>query len=110
MDKQIYELHASMCKIFSNPLRLEILNILRNKEMTVSKIVQLTKVHQASISQNLSLMKTKGILSSRKEGKNTYYKLSNQKIIQAFDIIRDVLYEQLKKKNKLAKELGRSRK
>ena len=37
MDKELYKLHAEICKTLSNPIRLEILNLLRDKELSVSE-------------------------------------------------------------------------
>ena len=101
--KELYSLHAEMCKVFSNPTRLEILNLLRNKEMSVTELIAKTKLSQANISQHLSIMKFKGIVTSNRKGKNIYYKLTNPKIIKAFDIIREVLTEKLKKNGKIVK-------
>ena len=94
--KELYEMHAEMCKVFSNSTRLEILNLLRDKEMSVTELIKKTKLSQANISQHLSIMKSKGIVLSNREGKNVYYKLTNPKIIKAFDIIREVLSEKLR--------------
>ena len=93
---EIYEMHADMCKVFSNPTRLEILNLLRDKEMSVTELIQKTNLGQANISQHLAIMRYKGIVSSRRNGKNIRYKLTNPKIITAFDIIREVLSQRLK--------------
>ncbi len=100
--KELYQIHAEMCKVFSNPTRLEILNLLKDKEMSVSELIKKTNLSQANISQHLSIMKSKGIVISNRKGKNIYYKLTNPKIIKAFDIIRDVLAEKLKKNGKLS--------
>jgi ArsR family transcriptional regulator len=101
----LYELHAEMCKVFSNPTRLEILNLLRDKKMSVTELIKKTKLSQANISQHLSIMKSKGIVTSNRKGKNIYYKLTNPKIIKAFDIIRDILAEKLKKDGNAVKNL-----
>ncbi len=94
---RIYELHANMCKAFSNPTRLEILNILREKEMTVTELMEKTKLSQANISQHLAIMRYEGIVSSKRNGKNVHYRITNPKIIKAFDIIREVLSERMRK-------------
>ena len=39
MDKELYKLHAEICKTLSNPTRLEILNLLRDKELSVSSLI-----------------------------------------------------------------------
>ena len=101
--KELYEIHAEMCKVFSNSTRLEILNLLRDKELSVSELIKKTKLSQTNISQHLSIMKSKGIVVSNRNGKNIYYKLTNPKIIKAFDIIRDILAEKLKKNGKMVK-------
>jgi len=103
--KKIYEIHAEMCKVFSNPIRLEILNLLRDKEMSVTELVKKSGLTQANISQHLSIMKSKDIVISNRKGKNIYYKLSNPKIIKAFDIIREILTERLKKNERIIKKL-----
>ena len=95
--KELYEIHAEMCKVFSNSTRLEILNLLRDKERSVTELIEKTKLSQANISQHLSIMKSKGIVTSSRKGKNIYYRLTNPKIIKAFDIIREVLSERLEK-------------
>ena len=101
MNERIYEMHAEMCKVFSNATRLEILNLLRDKEMSVSELIEKTKLSQANISQHLSIMKSKGIVISDRKGKNIYYKLTNPKIIKAFDIIHEILNERLEKNKKI---------
>ena len=95
--KELYKLHAEMCKVFSNSTRLEILNLLRDKQLSVTELIEKTKLSQANISQHLSIMKSKGIVTSNREGKNIYYKLTNPKIIKAFDIIREILDEKIRK-------------
>ena len=101
MDKQLYKFHADICKTLSNPIRLEILNLLRDKELSVSSLIVKTKLSQANISQHLSIMKSKGIVDSRREGKQIYYSIINKKIVKAFDIMREVLSEKLKRENKI---------
>jgi len=94
--KELYKIHAELCKVFSNSTRLEILNLLRDNELSVTELIEKTKLSQANISQHLSIMKSKGIVISDRKGKNIYYRLINPKIIKAFDIIRDVLSERLR--------------
>src|SRR3989344_259222 len=103
--KELYKIHAELCKVFSNSTRLEILNLLGDKELSVTELIEKTKLSQANISQHLSIMKSKGIVASNRKGKNIYYKITTPKIVKAFDIIREVLAERLNKDGKIAKEL-----
>ncbi|HIG96941.1 MAG TPA: helix-turn-helix transcriptional regulator [Candidatus Aenigmarchaeota archaeon] len=98
--KEFYRIHAEMCKVFSNPTRLEILHLLRYDELSVTELIDKSKLSQANISQHLAIMKARGIVVSRRDGKNIYYRLANPKIVRAFDIIRDALVEKMKKDSK----------
>ena len=100
--KELYKIHAEMCKVFSNATRIEMLNLLRDKELSVTELIRRTRLSQANISQHLSIMKAKNIVTSSRRGKNIYYRLENPKIIKAFDIIREALAENLRKKSLLA--------
>ncbi|MBS3054778.1 MAG: winged helix-turn-helix transcriptional regulator [Candidatus Aenigmarchaeota archaeon] len=95
--KDLYMVHAEMCKVFSNPIRLEILHLLRYDELSVTELIEKSKLSQANISQHLGIMKARGIVVSRRGGKNMYYRLASPKIVKAFDIIRDALIEKMKK-------------
>ena len=96
--KELYKIHAELCKVFSNSTRLEILNLLRDNELSVTELIEKTKLSQANISQHLSIMKSKWVVISDRKGKNIYYRITNPKIIKAFDIIREVLTKRLRGK------------
>ncbi len=102
-ENEFYCLHSDLCKTLSNPKRQEILDTLRDKEMTVTELVKTTGIAQANLSQHLAILRTKGILLNRREGKTVYYAISNPKIIKAFDLISEVLQEALAKQNKTIK-------
>lgn len=103
MSKEIYEIHANICQCLANPKRLEIINTLRDKEMPVTELANKMGIAKANLSQHLAIMRDKGILKSRREGVNIYYSLANPKVIQACDIMREVLFEHLKKRERLTK-------
>jgi len=105
MEKETYELHAGICQTLSNPKRLEILNTLREKEMPVSKLKELTGLSKANLSQHLALLRQKKILIARRVGINIYYRISNPKVVKACDLMREVLYEQMTENEKLVKKL-----
>jgi ArsR family transcriptional regulator len=110
MEHKLYELHAAMCQVFTSPKRLEILNLLRDKELSVGELVKLAKIRQANLSQHLSILREKGIVKTRREGVMIYYSLANPKIIKAFDIIREMLLERLAQTEKLSLRLREAKK
>ena len=105
MDKQMYEMHAGICTIFSNPKRLEIIDLLRDGEKSVNELSSLMEIPQANLSQHLSLMRQRGILETRRDGVNIYYSIANPKVIKAFEIMREVLLEQLSMHEKMFKKI-----
>src|SRR4030067_614629 len=107
--EKIFELHADVCKVFSNAKRLEILNTLRDREMKASELIEKIGLSKANLSQHMSILKSKGVILSRREGVSIYYGISNAKIIQACDLMREVLLEQLQEKGKMVASLRRFR-
>jgi ArsR family transcriptional regulator len=105
MDKRIFEMHAEICKIFTNPKRLEIISLLRDGEKTVNELAELAAVPQANISQHLTVLRQNNVVITRREGANIYYKIANPKILQACDLMREVLLEKLEESKKLAKRM-----
>lgn len=105
---EIFELHAEICKVFSNAKRLEILSILRDKEMTASELIEKTGLNKANLSQHMNVFKTKGVVLTRRVGANIFYRISNPKIIEACDLMREVLLEQLQEKGNIVTRLTTS--
>jgi len=103
-DRQIYKLHASICHTLANPKRLEIIDKLRARELSVTALAEAMKISQANLSQHLAIMRQMGIVTTRREGLNVFYKLSNPKIVKACDLMRQVLLEHLETGAKLVRE------
>ena len=106
---ELYEKHAEICKTLSNPKRLEIINLLREKERSVNELVRLAKISQSNISQHLAILRQNNLVSTKRKGKNIYYKLAYPEMIKACDIMRDILLKQIKKQGSFAETIKRSR-
>ena len=105
MEKDnFYRLHADICKTISNPNRQAILGLISNGEMSVTELVNRTGISQANISQHLAKLRSNGVVSTRREGNNVYYSISNPKIIEAYNLISEVLEEILLSKHKVVSE------
>ena len=102
-ETRLYVLHASICQTLANPKRLEIIDRLRNGEMSVTQLAEAMQISQANLSQHLAVMRQKGIVKTRREALNVYYQLSSQKIEQACDLMREVLLEHLETEAELVR-------
>ncbi len=96
VEEQLYRYHAVMCQVFSHPKRLEVIDVLRDGEMTVSELAQRLRLPVGNLSQHLSMMKERHILVTRKNGNLVYYRIVNPKLIQCFDMMREMLFEQIR--------------
>ncbi len=106
MEDQIYAYHAEMCQVFSHPKRLEVIDVLRDGEMTVTELSQKVGLTVGNLSQPLSMMKDRHILLSRKEGNQVYYRIVKPKLLKCFDMMREMLFEQIRKDADLIPEIG----
>lgn len=104
-EKKIFELHADVCKALGHPLRIEVIDVLQEKELCFTDILEITGGLKSNLSQHLSLMTKKGILKSRRDGQSTYFSLSSNKAAQACRLMREVLIDNLKKNQKLIEKL-----
>ena len=96
-EKALCLQHAQMCQVLSHPTRLEIITVLREGEQTVGVIAKLLEISMGNLSQHLAMMRERRILSSRKEGNQVYYRVANPKMLKVFDLLREILMEQIEK-------------
>lgn len=96
MYSELFELHADLLKALAHPRRLEIVQLLRDQTLSVSDIFAMLDLPQANISQHLMILRDAGVVQTSRSGKNIYYSLAHPQIIQASDLLRDVLIEQHK--------------
>lgn len=96
MENQIYTYHAEMCQVFSHPKRLQVIDLLREREMSVNELALKLELTSGNLSQHLSLMKTRHILLARKEGNQVYYRIANPKLIKCFEMMQEMLFEQIR--------------
>ncbi|MHC4622347.1 MAG: ArsR/SmtB family transcription factor [Planctomycetota bacterium] len=89
MDDRIAKHVAEVLKAVAHPVRLQIIELLESGEKCVGEIVQSTGGKQAITSQQLNMMKDRGILSSRRDGARVYYRIENTNVIKLLHCIND---------------------
>lgn len=105
MEKTIYEMHAEMCRVFTSPVRLEILDTLRSGKRSVGELVELTGLNQSNVSHHLKVMRENGIVNKEKKGNFVFYTLANPKISEAFGIMKEILMDKLAEAQKLYEKI-----
>lgn len=104
-DMELFKLKAELSKLFSDPKRLIIINELRHGERQVGEIAESLKMPQAVVSRQLAILRNGGVVSPRRDGTNVYYSLTDLKIIEACDIVHQVLLNRLEKNREFADNL-----
>lgn len=88
-DKDIERACRSL-KAMSHPLRLKILCILGESEISVQDIVEQVGTSQSNISQHLAILRDKGILTSRKDANRVYYRVDDRRTMALIHMMREV--------------------
>ena len=82
------EYAANMLKAIAHPMRIKIVSYMEDgNKLTVTEIHELLKIEQSTTSHHLGILKDKGVLISKREGKNTYYSLKHERISNIVDCI-----------------------
>ena len=100
-DKQVFRLHARICRTLAHAKRIEILSLLREGELSVSELAKQMGVSLPNASQHLSILRDKGVVAARREGVTIYYRVADPRIIQACDLMRAVMFDQLARGSEL---------
>ena len=100
-DAEIYERQARICKAFAHPGRLRILDLLGQGERGSSELQEALGISKTSISQHLSILKSAGVLATRREGKQIYCSLAMPEVKQACQLIRKMLEAHISKSHRL---------
>jgi DNA-binding transcriptional ArsR family regulator len=94
-DSLLYERRARICQVLADPKRLRLIDALRDGERSVGQLAEGLGATYPNISQHLTVMRDAGLVISRRDGTTIYYRLAYPQILQACDIVHDVLRAQL---------------
>jgi len=94
-SKELFDMHAEFCKFMGNAKRIEILFLLGEEELCVEELATRMEVPIPNVSQHLAIMREKGVVATRRAGNKIYYRLSNQKTLQACILMREAMLERM---------------
>lgn len=85
---------ANMLKAIAHPVRIAILTQLeKGKKLTVTEIHELLEIEQSTTSHHLGILKDKGVLSSKRDGKNCYYFLKHDNLTNLLNCVNSCICE-----------------
>ncbi|HEX9425820.1 MAG TPA: metalloregulator ArsR/SmtB family transcription factor [Pyrinomonadaceae bacterium] len=95
MRQQLSIFKAEFFKALAHPLRISILDALREGELTVNEISQRFAVEPANASQQLAVLRNRNIVMTRKDGANVYYSVSDKSIFKLLDAAKEIFSHHL---------------
>lgn len=104
-QKMLYDRQAEVLKALAHPLRIAILDFLKNGEQCVCDIAKHIGSERSNVSRHLSIMVSAGVLSYKKRGLNVIYELKAPCILDFFSCLTKCLKVQVRDSEKLLKVL-----
>ncbi len=87
LDIEKLEMAASKLRAIAHPMRIAIIDLLNDNQLSVTEIYEHLNIEQASASHHLNILKSKGVLSSKRNGKKIFYSLKNQTLTEIIECI-----------------------
>lgn len=88
--KEVYERNSGFYKVMANAKRLEILNILKNREISVNDLAKAVGMRVPNTSQHLSVLKAYRLVKTRHDGQTVYYSIVSSLIVEPCRILKNL--------------------
>jgi DNA-binding transcriptional ArsR family regulator len=95
MTKPLYQAKAEFFKALAHPARIRVLELLSEREHSVSEMLPQVGIEPAHLSQQLSLLRKMNLVVSRKEGSTVFYSLVSPQVAELLAVARRILTEVL---------------
>jgi ArsR family transcriptional regulator len=106
MNQTLHRFKAEFFKALAHPARLVILEQLRSGEKSVNELQTALGLDQSSVSQQLAILRNKGIVEARKEGTTVYYHVRDPMLFQLLDIGREIFNNHLISSQEMLQQLS----
>ena len=95
LPQEAFDKNANIYKILANSKRLEILNNLKTRELGVEELLRITRLSKANLSQHLALLRHNGLVQTRRDGLNIYYRIVDPRIVEPCRILHKLRHRHL---------------
>ena len=105
LQEELAQFHAGICQALADTTRIAILYELAEGRKNVSQLVEVLGSPQATVSRHLKVLRERGMVSNERDGANVYYSLADPRIIEALNLLREVMADILARRKQLAEAL-----
>jgi ArsR family transcriptional regulator len=104
MPHQLATFKAEFFKALAHPIRIRILDALREGEKGVNELSVLLEIEPANVSQQLAILRVRNIVLGRKAGNNVFYSVADPALFRLLDVARELFGNQLVGVREMLKE------
>ena len=87
----LYQLKADFFKTLGHPARIQVLELLSDREHAVAEMLPQVNIEPAHLSQQLAVLRRANLVTSRKEGSTVYYSLTSPHVAELLAVARLIL-------------------
>ena len=106
LREEINRLHAQTCSALADPIRILLLYTLNEKPHNVTELTEILNLPQSTVSRHLKILRDRRMVIRKREGQTVIYSLTDNRTIQALDLLRTILAESLESQGELAKSVN----
>jgi ArsR family transcriptional regulator len=106
LRREVHQLHAEICQALSDPNRILILYELRDGSRNVGELAEHLGMSQPTVSRHLKVLRDRDMVLTSREGTSIYYALADARVIEALNLLREVLAAILEQRTALVGKLA----
>jgi len=106
LKQEIIQLEADFCAALSDPTRILILYALNDRSLNVTEITNELGIPQPTTSRHLKVLRERGLVYTERQGTVITYHLSDNRIIQAMDLLRSAMRDRMTQRANLISEIA----
>ena len=106
LQEEIALLHSKFCSGLADQSRMLIIYELSEQPHNVSELAERLSLAQPVVSRHLAILRERGIVTAEREGRAVYYRISDPRIIEALNLLRSIIADQLHAQAQLAEMVG----
>jgi len=106
MPHQLANFKAEFFKALAHPIRIRIVDCLRDGEKGVNELSEILQIEPANVSQQLAILRVRNIVIGRKAGSNVYYSVSDRRLFRLLDVAKDIFNNHLVGVREMLQQMG----
>ena len=95
MQNLVRSYKANVFQALAHPTRIAIIEALRDGELSAGALQERLALEQANLSQHLAVLRSRQLVTNRREGNQVFYSVRNQVLLEVLDIMRGYFHAHL---------------